>query len=354
MVLKSEGELKAFVKRILLASGADERNATVVTDHLVLASLSGVDTHGVLKVPTYVRNIKDGEIVPDAHPEVLSEGPTRVLVKGNWTFGQVAAEFATRKGIKKAKSSGAAIVGVVEAHHMGRMGHFTELAAFEGMISMVWMGGQGVDNAFAVPHGGGARACGLHTNPIAVGFPAGERWPMMFDYATTQISATKLMLARDRGERLPPGCIVGESGKPSTDPNDFFAGAGGMLPFGGHKGYAMMMAAEFLGRIFSGADRFADTDRGGVVFRHHGVSIILFRADLFQPFDRYEGRAEATRRRVRSVAPAPGFKEVLSPGDVEGRARARRLREGIPIDDDVWEQIAETASSLGVAVDESG
>ena len=336
-----------------MAAGADDENATVVTDHLVLASLSGVDTHGVLKVPTYVRNIKDGEIVPDAHPEVLGEGPTRVLVKGNWTFGHVAAEFATRAGIKKAKSSGVAVVGVVEAHHMGRVGHFTELAASEGMIAMVWMGGQGEGNPFAVPHGGRARACGLHTNPISLGFPAGEGWPMMFDYATTQIAGTKLMLARDRGERVPPGCIVDESGNPSTDPNDFFAGAGGMLPFGGHKGYAMMMAAEFLGRIFSGADRFADTDRGGVVFRRQGVSIIVIRADLFQPFDRYEGRAEEMRRRVRSVAPAPGFREVLSPGDLEGRARARRLREGIPIDDDVWEQITETASSLGVAVDES-
>ncbi len=350
MIVKSADQLSDLVEKIFVAAGADDGNAKVVADHLVLASLSGVDTHGVLKVPGYIENIRKGEIVPAAKPEVLSEGPTRVLVKGNWTFGHVAAAFAMRAGIAKARESGVAIVGIVEAHHMGRVGHFTELAASEGMISMVWMGGQGEDNGFAVPHGGRERASGLHTNPISLGFPAGDGWPMMFDYATTQVAGTKVLLARDRGEALPPGCIVDKVGNPSTDPNDFFTG-GGMLPFGGHKGYAMMMATEFLGRIFTRADAFSDSDHGGVVFRHQGVSMIVIRADLFQSFEAYEGRAEEMRQRVRSVAPAPGFDEVLAPGDLEGRTRVTRQRDGIPLRDDVWEKIAETAASLGVAVD---
>jgi LDH2 family malate/lactate/ureidoglycolate dehydrogenase len=54
---------------------------------------------------------------------------------------------------------------------------------------------------------------------------------------------------------------------------------------------------------------------------------------------------------VRKVPPAPGFEKVLAPGDPEARARALREEEGIPIAEDIWQNIAETAESLNVAID---
>jgi LDH2 family malate/lactate/ureidoglycolate dehydrogenase len=180
-----------------------------------------------------------------------------------------------------------------------------------------------------------------------MGFPAGEEPPMMFDFATTALSGVKINLAQDRGEPLPPGSIVDKDGNPSTDPNDFFAG-GGHLPFGGHKGYAMMMAVEFLGRLFSGADAFGEPDRGGDVLRYQGVTMIALRADLFQPFAEYAKRADDLERRVRAVPPAPGFEEVLVPGDPEFRMRAVRQREGIPVAEDIWQSVTNLAASLGV------
>ena len=112
-----------------------------------------------------------------------------------------------------------------------------------------------------------------------------------------------------------------------------------MVPFGGHKGFAIMMATEILGRIFAGADDYVEPDLGTPHMRHQGVVMIVLKADLFQPFDKFSERTQELAESVRAIAPAPGFDEVLVPGDPEKRARAIRSREGIPIHDDIWESI---------------
>ena len=323
MIVKSADELRELVSNVLLAAGADERNARGVAEHLVMANLSGVDTHGVWHLEGYVKAIKADEIVPTTWPEIVRESPTSALISGNWTFGHVVARYAMEVAIEKAKAHDMAVVGLVQSHHIGRLGHYVEMAAPERLISMVWAGGFGQEEPIAVPYGGRARV--LHTNPIAFGFPAGEGKRMMFDFATTALSGVKVVNAQRRQEELPPGCIVDRGGNSSTDPNDFFDG-GGALPFGSHKGYAFMMATEFLGRIFTGADDYVDPRRAGPIMRHQGVTMIAFRADQFQPFEDYASRADEMLGRVRAIPPAPGFGEVLAPGDPEARTRAIRQR----------------------------
>lgn len=348
MITKTAEALHALAREILLKGGADEYNAEIVADHLVSANLSGVDTHGVWHLPHYVKGMQAGEIVGTARPEILSETATSALVKGNWAFGHVSAKYVIEIAIEKAKEHHVSVVGLVEACHIGRLGHYVEMAASEGMISMLWAGGFGVEVPATAPFGGRERA--LHTNPLAMGFPAGESPPMMFDFATTAVSGVKVLNARRRGEQLPPGCIVDKDGNPSTEPNDYFDG-GAYLPFGGHKGYALMMAVEFLGRILTGSDSFTVAGRGGAVMGHQGVTMIVFKADVFRPFAAYVSQVEEIGSQIRGNAPAPGFEAVLMPGDPENRTRTVRKSEGIPIDDDVWASIVEAAESLGVRVD---
>jgi len=169
----------------------------------------------------------------------------------------VAAKFAMDVAIQKAERQGVAAVGVVQLHHIGRVGEYAEMAAARGLVSLIAASGFAEEAARCAPYGGRGRV--LDTNPLAMGFPAGSEPPMMFDYATTAVSGVKVALARDRCESLPPGCVIDKDGNPTTDPHDFFAG-GAYLPFGGHKGYAIMMAVEFLGRILTGSDAFVDPD----------------------------------------------------------------------------------------------
>lgn len=348
-MIKSADELKDFVTRIFAAAGGDESNSRILAEHLVDANLSGVDTHGVWHVAGYVKEIQAGHIVPTAHPEILKETPSTALVSGNWTFGQVAAKYAMEVAIDKAANQNVALVGLVKANHIGRLGEYVEMAATENMISMVWAGGFAEEEPFSVPYGGRERL--LSTNPVAMAFPAGQEPRMMFDFATTASSGVKIIRAHREKQEVPLGWIVDKEGNFTTNTDDFFDG-GGAAPAGGHKGYAFMLAVEWLGRIFTGADSHSEAGRGGPVMGHQGVTLVVFRADLFQPLDEYGGRADELRRRVQAVAPASGFEEVLVPGDPEYRTRSGRQRDGIPIPDYLWQELVDVANSLGVETEQ--
>ena len=344
---KSADELEELVTRMLVAAEADETNARVVAEHLVSANLSGVDTHGVWQLPGYIAAIQAGELAAAARAEVVRETATSALVTGNWTFGQVSAKFAMQKAIAKAAEHNLALVGLVQSHHIGRLGEYAEMAAAEKMISMIWAGGFAENRPVVVPHGG--RSAVLGTNPVAMGFPAGKEPRMLFDFATAASSGVKIVNAQRSREEIPEGWGVDKNGNPTHNADDVLGG-GGQLPFGEHKGYALLMATEWLSRVFTGSARFVEDNRGGPYFGHSGATMMVFRADLFQPFEEYAKRADRLERRVRAVPPAPGFEEVLVPGDPELRTRAVRQREGIPIPDDVWQQLVELAASLGIVI----
>ena len=340
-------DLHHLTRHVLLAAGADERNASRVAEALVLSNLSGVDTHGVFHLPRYVNEIREGMLVPTAWPEVLVETATTALVSGNWTFGHVVAKYAMDVAIAKARAQNVATVSLVRAMHIGRVGEYAEMAVAKGMIALVWASGYGAEVPVAVPFGG--RSPILHTNPIAIGVPTGDETPMVMDFATTRIAGSKVRTAQLKGEQVPPGSLVDKDGNPTTDPSGYPSG-GGMIAFGDHKGYAFMLADEFLGRVLAGADGHTEGERGGPLMRRQGVTMIVLRADLFQPMADFSRRSGELKRRVNAVPPAAGFDEVLVPGDLEARAREERTREGIPIPVEVWRSLTDLAQSLEVPV----
>jgi LDH2 family malate/lactate/ureidoglycolate dehydrogenase len=118
MVVRTAPALRALVTRILAAAGASNENAATVADHLVSSNLSGVDTHGIWNLPGYVAGMRAGDILPTARPAVLRENPASVLVTGNWGFGHVAARFAMRLAIEKARAQQLAAAGIVQVHMM--------------------------------------------------------------------------------------------------------------------------------------------------------------------------------------------------------------------------------------------
>src|SRR3990172_2760579 len=139
MIVVSADELYDRTVGILRAAGASDENAGIVARHLVDANLSGVDTHGVFHLVyggKYVEEIGKGVIVPSAKPETLSEGRNSALVTGHWTFGQVAAEYATDVLTRLASASGIAAVGIVQANHIGRLGHYTERLAVADLVGI--------------------------------------------------------------------------------------------------------------------------------------------------------------------------------------------------------------------------
>jgi LDH2 family malate/lactate/ureidoglycolate dehydrogenase len=347
MITISATVLHRFAKQILMAAGTGEPHAERVAAALVSSNLAGVDTHGIWHLPQHVQSLRNGEIDPSTEPEIAQETPASALVKGNWCFGHVTAKYGMEVAIAKAKEQGVAVVGMVELPHVGRVGEYAEMATAHDLIATIWAGGFAEKAPAAAPYGGKQRL--LHTNPLAIGFPVADEPPIIIDFATTAISGVKIELARSHHKQLAPGSIIDKDGNPTTDPNAFFDG-GAHIPFGGYKGYALMLAAEYFGRILTGSDQFADQPRGGVIFGFSGMTAMVVRADLFRPFAAYTASADEMRRRAQATPPAPGFEQVLVPGDLESAARAARQRNGIPVEDLLWQQLVDLAQSLNVEV----
>jgi LDH2 family malate/lactate/ureidoglycolate dehydrogenase len=346
MPLVTADQLTPLSEAIFRAAGASPANAARVTEAMVSANLAGHDSHGVQHIPGYVAEIERGAIDPTGQPAVLRETDTTALVSGGWTFGHVGAAYAARLAIEKARRQHLAAVSLVEVHHIGRLGEYGEMGVTAGIV-VIAAAGFGHRHPNVAPYGG-ARAL-LATNPMTIGIPTGEQPGMVLDFATSIVAAGKVSLAHAKGEQLPPGMVIDREGRPTTEPRDLFEG-GALLPFGGHKGFALALAIEFLGRILGGGEAHATGNRGGNYYGESGTLFLAIDPATFRPAADYAAAAADLVGRVKATPPAPGFDAVLIPGDPERQARAARLANGIPIPTSTWEAIGATARTYGVAL----
>jgi LDH2 family malate/lactate/ureidoglycolate dehydrogenase len=332
------------------ATGATDANAKRVTVSLIDASLVGHDSHGVIRIVQYIQAIEKGHLNPAAEPVIIQETPTTSLVDGKWTFGQVSGEIAMRKALEQAKTHGIAIAGLTRAYHIGRLGEYSEMAYHDGMIGLILAGGfEGLGGASGnlgvAPFGGARPAFG--TNPISFGIPAGDKPGVMVDFATSAVAGGKVAVARAKGMPLPEGCILDKDGKPTTRAEEFYDG-GMLLPFGGHKGYGLAVVIELLGRMLTGADRCREEPCGGGVYTRSGSIFVAIDPGIFRPFADFVSATDKFLDHVSKVPPAPGFKEVLIPGEPEHRTRSLRITEGLSIPESSWQVLQQQAVRYGV------
>ena len=331
--------LQQVTATIFRAVGAPDDLAQQVADVLVDNHLAGHDSHGVLRIPEYVRSVRVGEIIPTARPRILEESATTALVSGNWAFGQVTGLFAADLATEKAKRERVAVISVVQAGHTGRLAAFTERAARRDVVMFMAIGT--VAGPMTAPYGGARPVLG--TNPVSFSIPNPAGPPVTLDIATSAIAAGKIKAAKARHEQLPADAILDKYGRPSTDPQAYFDG-GFLLPFGKHKGYGLAVIAELLSGPLAGADAYP-----GVTSRS-GIFIFAVDAAVFRPLAEYEKALTKTLGRIKAVPPGPGFEEVLVPGEPEARSRLKREAEGIPIPEDTWQAVVNTGAELGVNV----
>lgn len=342
MLMFTAGQLQRVAKAVFLGVGAPDDIADYVAQSLVDANLMGHDSHGVIRVPTYVQRVEEGRVKPAARPTVVRESATTAVVKGNWAFGQVSARFATELCIRKAKETDIAATTIAECNHIGRLGEYATMIAHEGMIGMVVTGGFTAPFNGVAPYGGAGRALG--TNPYSFSVPAGAHTPFLADFATSVVAEGKLQVARAKGEPVSEGVLLDSEGNPTRDPNAYYSG-GMLLPFGGHKGYALSLLADLLGCLLGGAEVL------GTPPHTAGTFIMALRVEAFRPFAEFTAAVDRRFAEIKAIPPARGFQEVLIPGEPEMRSKAERLREGIPVPDDTWEKIVAGAREYGVDVD---
>jgi uncharacterized oxidoreductase len=282
--------------------------------------------------------MREGWLRPNQPPSLIVDTETIAIVDGNRGFGQVIGEFAAQLGIAKAAKSGIAMVGLRNCGHLGRVGDWAEMAASAGQVSLHFLNTSGAQRV--APFGGRDRR--LSTNPISIGIPVDGADPVILDVTTSTVAEGKLMVAMNKGERVPDGWIIDRDGAPTNDPKAFYDG-GALLTVGAHKGSGLSIVSELLaGAVSTG--RSSDPD--DPVLRNNMLSIYIAPA-VYAP----DGWVTAEGRRfvdwVKASPPLNPAEPVLAPGDIERRTRAARLRAGVPIDDKTMADLLAAARSVG-------
>jgi LDH2 family malate/lactate/ureidoglycolate dehydrogenase len=337
-------ELSATVAAIFRATGAGEEDAALVAQSLVESELCGHPSHGLIRVPEYVGQIRDGAIDPAARPEIVSDRGATLVVDGHWGFGQVVATEATQRLIERTREHGSAAVAVRRCAHVGRAGVYPERAAAHGLVAFAFVNGGGAKPRVA-PHAG--RRAVFGTNPIAAAVPLPGSDPVVIDFSTAAVASGKIRVLRQRGEPLPEGWIIDAEGHSSTSAEDYYAG-GMLLPAAAHKGYALCLLVELLAGCLTGA---GSPGVPGSDYRvGNGVFLQAFDVEAFAAVERFGQAASALAVTLHDTPPAEGHKRVLLPGEPERDLAARRVEEGIDVSASTWENIASEAAALGVAV----
>jgi LDH2 family malate/lactate/ureidoglycolate dehydrogenase len=337
--------LRKMAAGILKAVGAPEQGAQLVADALVAASLRGTDSHGILLLPAYVRQIEEGDMDPQAQGHVVSESGGCVVYDGENGIGHVISRICCGHAVRLARECGIAMVVARNSNHFGVAAYWAQMISDGGMAGIVmcnasprvppWQGKEGRTG----------------TNPLCMSLPVPPPGSWLLDMATTTVAANKIYSAAAKGQReIPPGWAMDSDGVPTTDAETAINGL--LMPLGGYKGSGLALMVEILCAVLSGGAM--STDVGGLYIRGRPtrVSQMFLAIDVtrFMPLEEFRARIGSLVQHVKSAAPAKGYTEVMVAGDPEWRAQEIRRREGIPVHADVWEKLAALAARLNVPV----
>jgi len=335
----SADTLRAQVARILEKAGSLPAEAAQVADNLVMANLSGHDSHGVGMVPRYVDAVLEGGLKPNTGIKLSLDGGAMLSIDAQQGYGQITGVQAMELAMARARQHGSCIMALSRSHHLGRIGHFAEMAVAQGLVSLHFV--NVISRPVVAPFGGGDGRFG--TNPCCIGIPMGEQPPFVLDFATSRVAQGKMRVAYNKGEQVPEGYLIDEHGRPSTDPGVVVRPLsqgllGALMTFGEYKGYGMAVACELLGGALTGGGTWhqeAD-DRRAVL---NSMLTILINPAALGSQQALAQEAQAFADWLRASPPAPGSPGVQLAGEPERAARARRAREGIWLDQATWDEI---------------
>ena len=281
-------ELLTFCRRLLVTGGVPREDADLVAGLLVKAELRGYAGHGVSRVSQYLSFIKNKTYDLSARPQVEREGKVTAVIDGKHYIGQVAAHMAMTLAINKAKEHGAGIVCLRRSGHTGRLADYMEMATEQGMIGM---GAVSVGSATTTLYGGMKPITG--TNPMAFGIPTRNRQPIILDFATASMSMGEIQKRVARKEAIPDGVIL---------------------------------------------------DGHGV----NGVFLQAICVEEFQPVAKFYDKVDELIAFASSTKCAPGFSEILMPGESGRRKEAMHRENGVEINGDTRSELTALAAGLGV------
>ncbi|MBU8544862.1 MULTISPECIES: Ldh family oxidoreductase [Roseomonadaceae] len=339
MLMVPAARVHAQILAILHSWGMATDLAATTAEMMVETDLLGVDSHGLSMLMTYEQRYREGKLDLQARPHVVRQGPATALVDAGAGLGHPVSVFAMNLAVDKAMQTGVAVVGVRNSHHFGAAGIYARIAAKRGAVGMVTSATRGIA---MVPTGGAVPVLG--TNPLAFAAPTERNPPFVLDMATTTVAAGKVKVHHLNDRPVPAGWVMDGAGASVTDPHlahDYVMKRpqGGLTPLGGtpemasHKGYGLAMMVHILGGTLVGASfspirnrTQSEKDPDGL-----GHFFMALNPAAFREEGEFEHDLDEAIDVLRATPACDPARPVQVAGDPEEAARARRLRDGIPV-----------------------
>lgn len=351
--LVEANELARFVEQVVVAVGAREKDAASVARVLVDADLRGIDTHGVARLPAYVRLVDRGLLDLAAVPVVDTRGLAVALIDAANGFGQPAGELAIDVVCELASKSGIGWVNVRHSNHFGIVGYYTRMAAETGLIAFAGT------NSAAVVAPTRATQQFLGTNPLAFAAPGRHGCALSLDMSTSAVAGGKLEQAIREERPIPRGWVLTADGQDTNDPRKGITAGGALLPLGGselhssYKGYGLALMVEVLSSTLAGGPYGRGVEpltsaepRGAAEIGHFFMALDPQR---FGEMAEFVDRMETMCTELRDLPPANLNLPVLVPGDPEKRALRERRAGGIPLHHSVLAALDDLAARFGAS-----
>jgi LDH2 family malate/lactate/ureidoglycolate dehydrogenase len=342
-ILVNPIELLSFVTALFETTGMSSRDAAFFAQSLVDINLWGIDSHGVLRVPIYVKRLKAGSCNPRPNIRTIQSAITLEVLHGDDGPGQIVGRAAMLRAIELAKTYNMGIVGAIRSNHFGAAGTFTRLAAAEGMLGVAMT--NVVQNVVAP---GGSKPV-IGNNPFSIAVPTYGEFPFVLDISLSAVSGGKLLLASKKGEKIPLDWGTDSQGRPTDDPDQAFKGF--LLPAGGHKGLGIAYAVEIMTGVLCGGV-FLDAMKGMYKYPDEpsltshlmmavNVSAIMGR-------DQIESRMTDFCQKIHASPMWDERQEMLIPGELEHRTMLSRKANGIPLPHNLFQELASLAEESGI------
>ena len=337
--------LNKFIVALTQKAGLSEEQALILADTLIEADLKGIRTHGMLRLPIYVKRMETGVVNVKEEMTVVKEARTVQQLDARNGLGQVACFRGMGLAIAKAEEFGLGACGIFNSNHCGALGYYTDLAVEKKMIGIM------TTNVFPLmaPVGGKEKVVG--NNPFAVSVPRLEGPPITYDVATSTVSYGKVLTFLRRGEDIPLGWVLDKKGLPTDNPEELISRRGSMTPFAGHKGYGLAFILEILAGVLTGAafgqglHSLYDADHVAGL----GQFLMAINIENFMEPEVFFHRLEEWIEEVKFSPLAADSSEILIPGEIEQKNKNENLKTGLVYDEILLKEIDLLAEKYSMA-----
>ena len=327
-------EVKTALKEVLLTRRCQPELAERVAYEMARNSLEGTYTHGINRFASLIKNIDGGLVHVNAIPVLKRKALAMENYDGQLGLGVTNAMFCMDRAIILAREYGVGLVALGNTNHWMRAATYGYQACQERMVGICFT------NTIPNMPTWGAQDARLGNNPLMLAFPR-AKGDVVVDMAMSQFSYGALELARLQKRHMPIDAGFDTSGELTRDPAKVLESQR-IIPAGYWKGAALSFILDIMAGGLSEGNSTAVIGQlpgGG----EYGVSQVFIAIDLWQIVDRnaVEDMVDAAVEDLLASKPAVEGERIVYPGQRLTEIREENLKNGIPVDEGVWQEILE-------------